>query len=110
MSKIHVKKETIKVLRKQADKFFSLETFGICAYLHGRHSLPLGGLTEHFETWPKYSGDYRYPIQLGTEDPEVTYIMAKYKWIGKYGKLRKELALHIANELEKEVQRDEVHT
>lgn len=72
---------------------------GICRNVSFRKCLIL---RELFKTWPKYSGNREYPIQVEDEDPEATYIYCKNMWdkSTEYGQLRWELLDHCIAQLQ----------
>lgn len=55
-----------------------------------------------FETWPKYSGDSRFPVPSTYKDwsAEKQFNMTVNMWEGEYGELRVELLDHCISELE----------
>lgn len=54
------------------------------------------------ESWSKFSGDYYYPVPGARADVEPldAYDEAEDHWGGKYGDLRKEFCLHVADFME----------
>lgn len=72
---------------------------GICGNVSFRRCLILDGL---FKTWPKYSGNQEFPIQVGDEGPAATYLYCKNMWdkSTEYGQLRWELLDHCIAQLQ----------
>ena len=73
---------------------------GICGNVSYRKCLILDEL---FKTWPKYSGNREFPIQVEGEDPQATYIYCKNMWSNstEYGQLRWELLNYCIAQLQK---------
>lgn len=72
---------------------------GICGNVSIRKCLILAEL---FQTWPKYSGKHECPIQVGSKDPEATYLYCENMWdkSTEYGQLRWELLDHCIAQLQ----------
>lgn len=72
---------------------------GICGNVAYRKCLILDEL---FKTWPKYSGNGEFPIQVEDEDPEAAYLYCKKMWdkSTEYGQLRWELLDHCIAQLQ----------
>ena len=65
----------------------------------------------YFESWDKFSGDFKYPIKgFPSSSPRETYIITSDKWADdEYGDLRRDLCLHIAEEMKKEINEEKGH-
>ena len=60
------------------------------------------GLEEIFKSWEHWSGITEFPISdpyKWNRKPDKVYMRTENLWVGKYGKLRRELCGHVANEL-----------
>jgi len=77
---------------------------GICPNI----KIPTISLTEFFESWPKYSGRYVFPITIKDFDAGDLYVNTINQWdkSTEYGQLRWELVDHMINEIEKELAND----
>lgn len=83
--------------------------YGICAEIKRLEGACLitQNAVEHIcdhmmQLWPKYSGNRIYPVPHPTKTPVKAFIHTDNLWIGKYGALRKELCLWLADQLEAE--------
>lgn len=59
-------------------------------------------LNEGIRAWPRYSGWHSYPVEdkYNPNSPDIQFVdasMARSMWIGRYGKLRKELLDFLIN-------------
>lgn len=81
------------------------QEFGICGSVpmyFDRHGL----LFSLFKAWPKFSGNWLYPVPHPTEpfDAAGAYYAAENKWEGEYGALRMELLDFCITELEDQLE------
>ncbi len=107
------KKQTIEHLRKLAHGEVepSRKKYGICRELSLKFDIDTDVLFRHFETWPEYTHNKCYPVpsfKILSRDPEKMYNNTCFKRLGmwednRYGRARRRLCLHIANEMEKEL-------
>jgi hypothetical protein len=54
-----------------------------------------------FKTWKHHSGDKLFPVPDPDEivTSKIIYVNRKNQWTGKYGDMRKNLCLHVAQQL-----------
>jgi len=96
------KKKIIKYLRDLADGGMpGHKGLGLCSNLEwfaGGHI----HLSPKFKSWPHYSGMLVYPVPATNKGltAEIQYHRHIGLWIGKQGKLRRDLCRHIADEME----------
>ena len=109
------KEKMLQALLKVRDDYFDSGCYfdycvGICSNVNiALYKLGLHGVDHNkelhalFVTWPKYSGDYDYPVPSLCKDwlARDQYSMAEDMWAGAYGELRIELLNHCISELEK---------
>ena len=76
--------------------------FGLCAYLQTHHGMRKRTIEPLFKTWEEFSGDLEFPIPSFEKGvtPEEKYMDTANLYENKYGRARRRLAGHIANELE----------
>ena len=74
---------------------------GICYALFDRFGSEMPTYT--FKSWPKFTGNLLYPVPLEDEDPKMAYDYKDLWSNDDYGDNRRELCLHIASELRKEI-------
>lgn len=98
-------KKTIRSLkrlrnRNRLTRGLLIRNVGICSRIE---HMPMRGITCHFETWPKFSGNTVYPVPGGDVTPNIAF-KYDHKWnqFTEYGRLRLELLNHLITELEKE--------
>lgn len=100
------------------------QNVGICKNVGGyvsnlpNYSSELGGkvqtlLIHTYQNWPKYSGDFSYPVPVPSDlpnsdiginvTPGMAYNYAGNYWAGEYGQLRMELLDFLISELENQI-------
>ena len=88
---------------------------GLCSELYNLFRIHFNPeLTPYFRTWEEYSGYLAYPIPAFSDvGPPSAYYQAqsaKNLWAANpYGDARRRLCLHIANEIEKELEEEKRH-
>lgn len=78
---------------------------GLCAVVNQYVDLDKGMLFGFYKSWPGYSGSFFYPVPATSKKlhPGIAYKTCTNKtpdtfYKGRYGKLRRDLAGHLANE------------
>lgn len=102
----------------------SQSRYGICDEVYYKFGDPLGDtkiLYKYFKTWDKFSGSLRFPVSTcAVYDSKgyisfegkghFEYVVLDDKWgDNEYGDLRRDLCLHIAEEMKKEINEEKGH-
>jgi hypothetical protein len=107
---VHKPFDKIKFFKDLAESPPVDTTTGICAAYHS--ALNSAGFSdiecivvikeflEIATKWPKYSGNYHYPVPAPTnESPMEAFYNTRYIWVNQYGKDRRELCTFVAKYL-----------
>jgi hypothetical protein len=79
---------------------------GICEEVNEALNISRSVLYSSFKTWPEFSGKEVYPVSHPNAAPRFAFYDVDNLWDNNaYGDSRRSLCLHIANELQKELER-----